>query len=152
MERSGMLGMPAKRRFPPRRGVMKIAQGETLGKTVTHPFSETNPRGEAAFKSCLTKTSGCPILAASLFLRLGWDNTNLNQTCHPERSIAESKELRLLFVALKGHGFIRAAIDTKTEGGGGFNPRKSLHNQRGLQPRRGSEKIAQGETRKMAKS
>jgi hypothetical protein len=40
-------------------------------------FLEINPRGEAAFKSCLNNTSGCPTLAASLFLRLGWDATIL---------------------------------------------------------------------------
>ena len=31
-------------------------------------------------KSALTKSAGCPILAASLFLRLGWDPKNLRRS------------------------------------------------------------------------
>ena len=48
----------------------------------------------------------------------------ISKICHPERSVAKSKDplllLRSLFVVLKGHDFSRAAIGTKKATG--FSP------------------------------
>ena len=91
----------------------------------------------ALFIILLRTDSGCPTLAASLLLRLGWDTSNPGPAhVHPEQA-AERSESRISEAK-------QAAEILDSEGDGGFNPRvMPIKTMRALAPdcRRGLARI-----------